>query len=75
MDTVGTSKPMKERMKGWASNTDSLDVDKLLDDIERVGKGRFAQRLASIIAESSSTACPDYIVKGVEYVAKKCRRT
>ena len=75
MNTVSTSKPRKGRMKGWASDTDSLDAYKLLDDIERVGKGRFAQRLASIITESASTACPEYIVKGVEYVAKKCRRT
>ena len=74
MGRVGTSRPMKKRMKGWASDTDSLDVDALLDDIKTVGKGRFAQRLASIIVENGSRACPDYVTEGVKYVADKCKR-
>ena len=33
-----------------------------------------AQRLASIIEESGEKACPEYILKGVKYVADKCQR-
>lgn len=73
MNMVGTSEPMKDRMRNWASDTDCLDVDAFLVDIETVGKGRFAQRLASIIAESGTEFCPDYIAKGIEYVANRCK--
>lgn len=74
MNTVGTGEPMKERMQKWANNTDPLDIDKFLADIESVGKGRFSQRLANIIAESGTKSCPDYISKGIEYVANRCKR-
>lgn len=72
METLGVNPPMKKRMQGWASDVGSLDTDRFLADIETVGKGRFAQRLASVIAESSTKACPRYIIKAVKYVAKKC---
>lgn len=74
MNVVGTNARMKERMKGWADDIDSLDIDAFLIDIENVGKGRFAQRLASIIAESGTDACPEYFAKGVKHVADKCKR-
>ena len=74
MNMVGTSEPMKGRMRKWALDTNCLDVDAFLADIETVGKGRFAQRLASIIAESGTEFCPDYIAKGIEYVANRCKR-
>jgi putative ATP-dependent endonuclease of OLD family len=47
----------------------SLDSVQLLSDISDIGKGRFAQRLASNI---SGTACPIYIKQAVEYVIKRC---
>ncbi|MCY2950711.1 MAG: hypothetical protein NTU53_01890, partial [Planctomycetota bacterium] len=65
-------------MRRWAGDVSLLDdplgeeVTQFLTDIETVGKGRFAQRLASIIAESETTACPDYIIAGVKYVISKC---
>lgn len=74
MNAVGTTAQMKERMKGWADDIDSLDIDAFLIDIENVGKGRFAQRLASIILESGTNACPEYVAKGVKHVASKCKR-
>ena len=47
------------------------DEDRFLKDIEYVGKGRFAQRLAMHINKISPKFknCPDYILKGVKYVA------
>ena len=74
MNRVGTSEPMKSRMMKWASDPDCLDVDAFLADIETVGKGRFSQRLASIVAESGTKFCPDYIAKGIEYVANRSKR-
>ena len=72
MNFVGANEVMKERMQDWAGDVDSLDVDVFLKDIETVGKGRFAQRLACIIAESGTEEFPEYIINGVEYVVNKC---
>jgi putative ATP-dependent endonuclease of OLD family len=74
MKSLGGNSKIRERMKIWAAAPGTLDVDAFLKDIESVGKGRFAQRLASIIVESNLTACPKYILKGVEHVADKCTR-
>ena len=81
MDAVGTTDSMKKRMRDWATRSDDLtdptsqDVARFLKDIDTVGKGRFAQRLASIIAKSGTTTCPEYISDGVEYVAERCKRS
>ncbi|TAK28181.1 MAG: DUF2813 domain-containing protein [Chloroflexota bacterium] len=75
MMEIGENSKIRERMKGWSSAPETLDVDAFLNDIESVGKGRFAQRLASIIAKSDLTACPEYISMGVKYVAGKCKHS
>ena len=80
MDAIETTVPMRKRMRVWATTPDDLDepasrnAAKFLRDIETVGKGRFAQRLASIIAKCGTNNCPDYILKGVKYVAERCKR-
>ena len=71
MNDLGRSSRARERMKGWAEYPDTLDVETFLKDIEGVGKVRFAQRLASIIADSDVTQCPQYIVDGLKYVGSK----
>lgn len=73
MGGLGRSARARERMKGWAEDPDTLEVETFLKDIENVGKGRFAQRLASIIVESDLVNCPQYIVDGVKYVSSKCK--
>lgn len=72
MDSLGGSAPARDRMKRWAKTPKALEVELFLKDIENVGKGRFAQRLASVIADAELTACPEYILDGVKYVASKC---
>ena len=72
MDSLGGNTRARERMKRWAKTPTRLDVEPFLTDIENVGKGRFAQRLASVIADSGLTACPKYVLNGVKYVASKC---
>ncbi|MBE3037636.1 MAG: AAA family ATPase [Chloroflexi bacterium] len=80
MNEVGTNEKMKERMKTVAADPSLLDdpfgddVASFLSDIDTVGKGRFAQRLASIIAKSGTVACPEYIIAGVKHVADQCKR-
>ncbi len=75
MEDLGRSARAQERMKGWAEDPDSLEVETFLKDIENVGKGRFAQRLASIIVESDLTHCPQYILEGVKHVSSKCKHS
>lgn len=75
MEDLGRSTRARERMKGWAEDPAMLDVEVFLKDIERVGKGRFAQRLASIIVTSGLMQCPKYIVDGVKYVSSRCRHS
>jgi putative ATP-dependent endonuclease of OLD family len=50
---------------GWERNAGSLNVDKYLTLIEVIGKGRFAQRLAS---RSAGIEPPTYIKHAIAYV-------
>jgi len=69
LETLGEQSFSKERkgwIEEWAADHDTLDVEKYLTLIEAVGKGRFAQRLASRIG---GMAPPDYIRNAIEFVA------
>ncbi|WP_461208571.1 ATP-dependent nuclease [Desulfocurvus sp. DL9XJH121] len=59
------------RMQQWSDAPDNLDVEKLLDDIDTIGKGRFAQRLSCAILRTGATACPNYIAEGIKHVAAR----
>jgi putative ATP-dependent endonuclease of OLD family len=74
MAGLGANSRIRERMKNWAADRQTLDVGAFLQDLESVGKGRFAQRLASIVVASGLKACPTYISKGVKRVADRCKR-
>ncbi len=74
MEDLGNSAASK-RMTEWAGDPSQLGVAAFLKDIDTVGKGRFAQRLASIIVESDLTHCPQYIADGVKYVSSKCKHS
>jgi putative ATP-dependent endonuclease of OLD family len=52
----------------WGADPNSLDVGKYLALIETVGKGRFAQRLASRIKD---IVPPDYIRRAIEFVVSR----
>jgi putative ATP-dependent endonuclease of the OLD family len=75
MKDVGITDAMKERMADWAETPKSFDADAFIRDIDRVSKGRVAQRLASIITESKKTACPQYVIEAVRYVCDKSRKS
>jgi putative ATP-dependent endonuclease of the OLD family len=60
----------KERAQKWNQTPDSIDFEQLLKDIEELGKGRFAQRFASVI---NANRCPEYISKAIQYVSSRIR--
>ncbi len=53
---------------GWEADPSSLDVDNYLKLIEVIGKGRFAQRLAS---RAAGIEPPDYIKNAIAYVVDR----
>lgn len=59
----------RERAQDWHAEPDSLDKEQFLEDIRAIGKGRFAQRLASYIETGGS---PPYIEEAIRYVAARC---
>lgn len=52
-------------MGDWLEDPTVLDEEKLLDWVGEVGKGRFAQALAS---SATAAVCPDYIKKALIFV-------
>lgn len=52
-------------LDGWVADPATLDADRLIKLIERVGKGRFAQRLA---ARVTAARCPAYIRSALERI-------
>ena len=55
----------KMRAEGWVEDPATLDAKRFLADIEAIGKGRFAQRLAGHMV---GKRCPSYIKEAIEYV-------
>jgi len=52
----------------WEGDPDSLDPENYLKLIEAIGKGRFAQRLASRV---ESIVPPAYIADAITYVVER----
>lgn len=55
----------RDLIQGWVDDTDTLDEERLIKLIERIGKGRFAQALAPHVNEDT---CPDYIRQALEHI-------
>lgn len=49
----------------WEKKPENFDADELLKMIEQMGKGRFAQRLAT---RTSSKRAPEYIADAIAHV-------
>ncbi len=62
------SEERKGWIDGWEADPETLDIDNYLKLIEVVGKGRFAQRLASRI---EGVEPPTYIGNAIAYVAER----
>jgi putative ATP-dependent endonuclease of OLD family len=71
LDTLREQNFSAERKKWieeWAADSETLDIDNYLTLIEAIGKGRFAQRLASRIEGMTP---PDYIKNAIEFVVSR----
>ena len=65
------NKKMRARFDAWAQDPDTLDPTQFLKDIDSIGKGRLAQRLASIFLAEGFDACPPYIASALDYMKAK----
>ena len=66
-----TNKKMHKRFEALADDPDKLDPKQFLKDIDSLGKGRVAQRLASILLAKKADVCPTYIEAAFDYLKKK----
>lgn len=60
----------RARAERWRDVPHELDAEQLLKDIGEIGKGRYAQRLATRIKK---TIWPPYVRDAVNHVAKRCQ--
>jgi putative ATP-dependent endonuclease of OLD family len=60
-----TNGAARGRAEEWRVDPTSLDPERFLKDVEEIGKGRFAQRLA---ARLHPGACPSYIERAINHV-------
>lgn len=68
---LSTNKKMHARFKELADDPTTLDEKQFLKDIDSIGKGRFAQRLASVLLAANADVCPDYVKDALEYLREK----
>jgi putative ATP-dependent endonuclease of OLD family len=64
-DELPLRRTSRERLAGWVANPETIDGERLINAIERIGKGRFAQRLAPRV---TAVSCPDYIQNALERI-------
>lgn len=64
-DELSMRQASRERLAGWVANPETLNGERFIDAIERIGKGRFAQRLAPGVTAAS---CPEYIRDALERI-------
>jgi putative ATP-dependent endonuclease of OLD family len=67
---LASSKVAETRAAAWMKQPETLDVARFLGDINLIGKGRFAQRLATNL---KAGPCPAYIKDALDYVAAHCK--
>lgn len=70
-EELSSNKQMHARFKALAADPASLDAKQFLKDIDSIGKGRFAQRLASVLLAKKADVCPVYIKDALAYMKEK----
>ena len=70
LQALASSAPARERAAAWSANPGTVDSERLLKDINAIGKGRFAQSLASRITKN---ICPPYILASLSFLADRVR--
>ena len=65
------NKKMRKRFSDLSADPAALDPSQFLKDINSLGKGRFAQRLASILLAGGTDVCPPYIEAALNYMKER----
>jgi putative ATP-dependent endonuclease of OLD family len=68
---LSTNQAMHKRFATLAAKPASMDPKQFLKDIDSIGKGRVAQRLATIFQEEKFDGCPSYIEDALNYLKSK----
>lgn len=71
MKGLTDNKAMHKRFDNLSKHPEALDPHQFLKDIDSVGKGRFAQRLASLLLAAGNDVCPSYIKAALDYMQAK----
>ncbi|MBX9677529.1 MAG: AAA family ATPase [Gemmataceae bacterium] len=71
MGELSSNAAAKTRATSWKANPTTLDVDKMLKDINAIGKGRFSQRWALRISRSKSKSCPTSVSEALKHVTSR----
>lgn len=66
-----TNMKMHKRFEGLSAEPSSLDPTQFLKDIDSIGKGRMAQRLAAVLLEEEVDVCPAYVNAALKYLKSK----
>lgn len=66
LDELNLNEGAQGDLQTWVDDPDEVDVEQLLKWIDRVGKGRFAQRLAGEVTLADE--CPDYVRRALERI-------
>ncbi|OIP36502.1 MAG: hypothetical protein AUK47_15035 [Deltaproteobacteria bacterium CG2_30_63_29] len=69
LESLGTSGAARKRGKDWGADHSAINNTTLLEDIKSIGKGRFAQRLASTLRPLKSGKDPAYIIDAIDFIA------
>jgi putative ATP-dependent endonuclease of OLD family len=78
LKALATSKAAQVRAGSWQKAKEVDDEGRFLKDIKEIGKGRFAQRLASSIGvvtrnNVKAEQGPAYVLAAIDYVVAACR--
>jgi putative ATP-dependent endonuclease of OLD family len=65
------NKAIHKRFAALAADPASLDAKPFLKDVDSIGKGRVAQRLAATLLADGVDACPPYIRQALRYLKGK----
>lgn len=71
VDALTTNKAMHKRFEALAADPASLKAKPFLKDIDSIGKGRLAQRLAATLLADGVDACPRYIKRALRCLRGK----
>lgn len=71
---LAPTQPASKRAEAWEKDERTIKETEVLDDIAAIGKGRFAQRLASILDSRPEGQGPKYILEAIEFVAAAVAR-